>query len=319
MILVTGATGASGAAVIREFARRGLAVRALVRNPAKLAALLAPERAERASAVRVVRGDMAEPDSLGDALAGVEKVLMISTANEALVRTQTTFIDVARRAGVRHLVKFSGRGCSLDSAFRFARMHGQVEQYLEGSGLAWTMLRPSQFMHVYFREIPTILRDGLIALPMADARLAPVDVEDIARIAVAVLVGDGHENQRYDITGPEALTMNDVAATLSAAIGLPVRYVDVDPAEKHRQLLAAGIPAYFADAMNELFAERRRNLDESRVELSTHERFGVAPTTLADFARRHAAVFRGAAAPDHLWAAGWQSTKADRGFRGVIS
>jgi uncharacterized protein YbjT (DUF2867 family) len=193
-------------------------------------------------------------------------------------------------------------------------MHAQIEQYLERSGLAWTMLRPSQFMYVYFREIPTILRDGVIALPMADARLAPVDVEDIAKIAVAVLVGNGHENQRYEITGPEALTMNEVAETLSAAIELTARYVDIDPARKHQQLLAAGIPAYFADALDELFAERRRNLDESRVALDTHELFGVAPTTLADFARRNAAVFRGDAAPDHLWASGWQ-----RGLGEVVS
>lgn len=300
VILVTGSTGASGAAVVREFARRGLAVRALVRH--------VPERSEgeRPSTVEVVRGDMAEPDTLGAALEGVEKVLMISSANRLLTRTQCTFIDAAQRAGVRHIVKFSGCGCWPESGFRFARMHAQVEQHLRRSGLAWTMLRPSQFMHVYFREAPAIARDGVLALPMADARLAPVDVDDIAKIAVEVLRGEGHEGRRYEITGPEALTMDEVAETISAAIGVPVRYSDVDPAAKHRSLVEAGIPDYFADAMDELFAERRRNLDESRVELSTHARFGVSPTTLFAFARRHAAVLRGEAAPEHLWASGWR-------------
>jgi hypothetical protein len=101
--------------------------------------------------------------------------------------------------------------------------------------------------------------------------------------------------------------MDEVAETISAAIGLPVRYVDIDAAAKRRSLLEAGIPSYFADAMDELFAERRKNLDESRVDLSTHARFEVAPTTLFAFARRHAAVLRAEATPEHLWASGWQS------------
>lgn len=300
MILVTGATGASGAAVIGEFTRRGLPVRALVRDKSKVTG-------EQASTVQVVQGDMADPASLEPALEGVEKVLLISSANQDLVATQTAFIDTAKQSGVRHVVKFSGRGCWPDSDFRFARMHAQIEEYLEGSGMEWTMLRPSQFMHVYFREVPTIVRDGVLGLPMGDARLAPIDVEDIAKIAVAVLHSEGHEHRRYEITGPEALTMPEVAAVISAATGLPVRYVDIDPDEKHRELLRAGIPPYFADAMDELFAVRRRNQDESHVDLSTHERFDVSPTTLAAFARRHAAVFRNEAGPDHLWASGWQS------------
>jgi uncharacterized protein YbjT (DUF2867 family) len=114
MILVTGATGANGTAVIRELASRGLAARALVHDASKSAELVA---SEWASAVHVVRGDMADADSLGPVLEGMEKVLMISTANEAMLRTQTTFIDAAKQAGVRHVVKFSGRGCWPDSAW----------------------------------------------------------------------------------------------------------------------------------------------------------------------------------------------------------
>lgn len=301
MILVTGSAGASGSAVVGEFVRRGLPVRALVRHAPTWA------ETEQPASVELVRGDMAEPDTLGAAFEGVDKVLMISSADQSLTPTQCTFIDAAQRAGVRHIVKFSGCGCWLDSGFRFARMHAEVERHLERCGLAWTMLRPSQFMHVYFREAPSIARDGVLALPMANARLAPVDVQDIAKIAVEVLLGEGHEDRRYEITGPEALTMDEVAETISAAIGVPVRYVDIDPAAKHRSLLEAGIPSYFADAMDELFAERRKNGDESRVDLSTHARFKVDPTTLFAFARRHAAVLRGEVTPEHMWASGWRS------------
>ncbi|WP_051342424.1 SDR family oxidoreductase [Pseudonocardia spinosispora] len=297
-ILVTGAAGASGAAIIREFSRRELPVRALVRNP-----VAAPSTGN----VEVVTGDMSRPDTLGEALDGVEKVLMISTANQSLVQTQCTFIDAAVRAGVRHIVKFSGRCCWSHSRFRFARMHAEIERHLERSGVEWTMLRPGQFMHVYFREVPTINRDGVLGLPLAKARLAPVDIEDIAKIAVEVLHGAGHGGRRYEITGPDSLGMTEVAAILTEVLGAPVRYEDVDPQVKRRTLEAQGIPGFLLDGLDELFEERRiGDGEEGRVDLSTHERFGVTPTSFADFARRNAEVFAGRAAPSHLWASGWR-------------
>jgi uncharacterized protein YbjT (DUF2867 family) len=301
MILVTGATGASGSAVIREFVRRELPVRALVRDPAKLPAGTLP------SSVQVVSGDMREPDTLVEALDGVHRVLMISSADRNLVETQCRFVDAAQRAGVSHIVKFSGRGCYPDSEFRFARMHGEIERYLERSGLAWTHLRPSQFMHVYFREIPTILGEGALRLPMADARLAPIDVADIAEVAVAVLHGDGHEGKRYEMTGPEALTMTEVAETISSVIGTPVRYVDISPERKSAELREAGLAPFFVEAMDELFRLRRRNLDEARVELGTHERFGLTPTRFEEFVRRNAEVFLGEATRRAHWATGWRT------------
>jgi uncharacterized protein YbjT (DUF2867 family) len=302
MILVTGATGLNGSAVIRAFVDSGLPVRALVRDVGKAAALGIPPTVE------VVEGDMAKPETLNPAFDGVQRVLMISGADQNLVATQCTFIDAAKRAGVQHIVKFSGRGCWNDSGFRFARMHADVERYLEGSGLAWTHIRPSQFMQVYFREVPTILSEGAIKLPLGNAKLAPVAVDDIAQVAVALLHGSGHEGKRYEMTGPEALTMSEIAARIASVTDRPVRYVDIDPAEKRQTLLAAGIPAFFADAMDELFAERRAGGEESRVDLSTHREFGIRPTRFAEFAVRHAEVFRGQRATNHLWASGWQTT-----------
>jgi uncharacterized protein YbjT (DUF2867 family) len=300
MILVTGATGESGAAVVGEFVRRGLPVRALVRDRAKVGA-------DVPSNVEVVEGDLAKSETLGEALAGVEKVLLISTADPGLVQTQSSFIDSAKKAGVRHIVKFSGMGCWRDAEFRFARMHAEVEDYLEQSGLAWTHLRPSTFMSDYFREVPTISADGVLALPMGDARIAPVDTKDIAKVAVSLLHSEGHEAKRYEMTGPEALTVNEVAAAISAAIGKPVRYVDIDPDQKSRAMLDAGVPAYFTDAMDELFSQRRKGADESRVSLSTHQSFDVSPTKFAEFAHRHANVFRGKEAVSSVSKSGWRS------------
>ncbi len=98
------------------------------------------------------------------------------------------------------------------------------------------------------------------------------------------------------MTGPEALTMTEIAERISRAIGKTVRYVNVTLEEKRRALLAAGIPPERADALDELFSERRKH-PASRVYLGTHEAFGIQPTTFAEFARRNAAVFYGESAP----------------------
>lgn len=299
MLLVTGTTGLSGSAVVRELAREGVAVRALVRDLAKA------RRAQVPSTVELVEGDMLRPDTLGPALDGVRRALLISTANERLVETQTTFIDAAKRAGVEHVVKFSGRATDVPSGFRFARMHAEIEEYLRSSGMRWTMLRPSAFMQVYFREVPSMTGDGVLNLPMGDASIAPVDIADIAKVASALLQGKGEAGRRYEMSGPESLTMDQVAETVSSVIGRPVRYVAADPAAKREALLKAGLSPFFADALDELFAERRRGGDEAVVDLSTHEAFGVRPTTFAEFVRKHEAVFRGEAQPSNLWAAGW--------------
>ncbi len=286
MILVTGANGLSGPLVIREFVRQGYPVKALVRNRAKAQAL------EALSGVELVEGDMLRPNTLTEALSGVERVLLISSPDQQMVETQCTFIDAAKKAGVRHIVKFSGLNTAFDSPFLFGRMHAEIERYLENSGVAWTHLRPSQFMQVYLREVPTIVAESAFYLPLEDAKLAPVDIEDIAKVAFILLHTQGHEGKIYDMTGPEALDMTEVAEQISLAIGKTIQYVNIPQAERRQKLLAAGTPSYFADALD-VQAELRRQGAEAAVHLETHTALKVRPTTFAEFAHRNAAAFRG--------------------------
>jgi uncharacterized protein YbjT (DUF2867 family) len=179
MILVTGAAGLSGSAVVREFSRNGVPVRALVRDRSKAGALA------RLPHVELVEGDMGRAETLGPVLAGIDRVLLISRADPQMHETQCGFVDACTAAGVGHVVKLSGKesGIGFDAnGFRFTRMHEEIERHLEDSGLGWTHLRPSQFMHVYLREAPAIAAKGALLLPLEDVRLAPVDIEDIARI-----------------------------------------------------------------------------------------------------------------------------------------
>jgi uncharacterized protein YbjT (DUF2867 family) len=291
MILVTGATGLNGKSIVREFARQNHEVRALVRDSARASAAGLDELA----GVEPIEGDMRRPETLGAALDGVDRVLMISTAAEDMTETQCRFIDACKQAGVAHVVKFSGAESNIGydaTKFRFTRMHEETERYLEGAGMAWTHLRPSQFMQVYLRDAPAIAAEGAFTLALGDTELSPVDVEDIAKVAFRLLRDGGHEGESLDMTGPEALTMSDVAERISQAIGKPVRYVDVSPEVRRRNLLASGISPGFADALDEQLAERLRR-PKSRVHLATHEMFGVRATPFIEFARRHAAMFGG--------------------------
>lgn len=288
MILVTGAAGLSGNAIIHEFARQQMPVRALVRDRARA------QTFELLPMVEVMEGDMLRPETLKAALKGVERVLLISTANQQFVETQCTFIDAAKSAGVRHIVKFSGTESGVgfnQRHFRFTRMHEDIERYLEQSGLAWTHLRPSQFMQVYLREAPTIIAQDAFFLPMENARLSPIDVQDIAKIACAVLRnGEKHEGKSYEMTGPESLTMAEIAERISQVAGRTIRYVNVTPAERRQIMLARGVSTYFADALDEQVSERLK-CAESRICLDAHRALDIAPTTFAEFARRHAAMF----------------------------
>jgi uncharacterized protein YbjT (DUF2867 family) len=289
MILVTGAAGLSGSAIVKEFSLNRVAVRALVRDDTRAGGLA------RLPSVEVLVGDMARPETLGPALEGVDRAMLISSATPTMADTQVAFIDACKAMGVASVVKFSGResGVGFDpAAFPFTRMHEEIEDYLESSGLAWTHLRPSQFMQVYLRAAPTIAEKGLLPLPHENITLSPVDIIDVAKIAFKVLTRPRHENVSLDITGPQALSMAEIAEIIGKAINKPVRYQSINPEAHRRGMEAAGLPAFMVDALSKQAAERRRH-PESHVDLEAYKTFGIEPTRFDQFAKRHAVQFGG--------------------------
>jgi uncharacterized protein YbjT (DUF2867 family) len=153
-------------------------------------------------------------------------------------------------------------------------MHGEAELRLEQSGMAFTHLRAGEFMPAYFRQAPSIAATSSFMLPMEDARIASIDVGDLADVAAL------------------ALTMSEVAEKLSSAIGRPVRYVNVRPEEHRAANLSRGMPPYLADGLVELYAERR-NGKEGTVFPDTETLLGRRPVSFGEFAQRNAAAFRG--------------------------
>jgi uncharacterized protein YbjT (DUF2867 family) len=290
MILLTGATGAAGSLIANEFVRERVPVRVLVRNRVKAAEL------EKVPTVEIVEGDMSKRSTLGPALDGVERVLMISAPVMDMVETQSAFIDASKAAGVRHVIKFSGLDARPDTTFPFGIMHKEIEEYLEKSGLAWTQLRPTGFMQEYLRETPSIIQDGTFYLALGDTKLNPIDLADVAKVGFLLLRDGGHEGARLHMTGPEALTMTEMADRISRAVGKTVRYVAVSPIQRRKALLAHGVPLEIADALDKQVEERLTGGVESQVDLSTHQLFNVKPTTFLEFAQRNAAGFGAVAA-----------------------
>jgi len=279
MILVTGAAGMSGEMIIRELSDQGVPVKALVRDPSRVPAF-------DKDLVEVFVGDMARRETLGEALAGVDTALMISSASEEMLETQCAFVDACSAAGVRYVVKYSGTELGFRrERFRFARMHAEIEEYLEQSGLAWTNFRPSGFMQIFMREMPGIARTGELRLAAEDITLASVDARDVARIAARIVTSSDQEGRTWVITGPEALSMDEIAGKFGEALGRPVRYVPISPEERRQDLLAAGLPPYFVDGLIEQVMARLE-APRAKVDLTAHDRFGVRPTTFSEFLAR---------------------------------
>lgn len=240
MILVTGATGQIGGAVLGHLAGAP-GVRALVREPADL------------GGIELVIGSFDDAGSLAAALDGVETVFLTGRDNPDQVEQHARVLDVAEAAGVRHVVKLSAIGARADSAVALLRWHHAVEQRLRASAIAWTFLRPHLFMQNLLRFAGDVAERGTISAPMGGGRYPLVDTRDVAAAAAAVLREPArHEGRTYTLTGPAALSYQEVAAAIGELVGRPVGYDAVAPEAYRACLQDAGIPAWRAGDLAEI-------------------------------------------------------------------
>lgn len=223
MILLTGATGRVGRAAASALLNAGLSFRVLVRDPAKLT--LTDSRIE------VVTGDLGEAQSVQRALEGIERALIVmgNHPDQAVIERQ--FATLAREAGVAHVVKISSMEASADASAVLPRNHYETEQHIAASGMDWTFLRPNFYMQNMLMYAESIKSTGSFALPLGAAVTAMVDTEDVGDVAAAVLSGDGHAGQIYELTGPDRMTFHDVARRLGGVIGQSVCYREQAPEE----------------------------------------------------------------------------------------
>jgi uncharacterized protein YbjT (DUF2867 family) len=273
MILVTGATGTIGSEVVGQLSALDERPRAFVRDRDKARRLLGEQ-------VEQVVGDLDRPETIETALAGVDRLFLLTTQSDRQPHWERTVIAAAAGAGVAHVVKLSVFRADEQSPLRFARQHRQAERALEQSGLAWTMVRPVFLM----QNLRAMVRDSAIYTAAGDGRVAMIDARDIAAVAVAALTTHGHEGKIYTLTGPEPLTFDDVAGELSQESGKQIRHVRVSVDDVRTAVESAGVAAWFADDMARLHAMLAAGY-EDLVTDDVRAVTGSAPRTLAQFVR----------------------------------
>jgi uncharacterized protein YbjT (DUF2867 family) len=259
-------------------------VRALVRSAEKASTLAGP-------GVETVIGDLEQPGSLKAALDGVTRALLISPLNPRQVEWQGNFVEAARCAGGVHIVKLSGLGTAFDSPLRSGRWHAQTERHIADAGLPFTYLQPPFFMQNLLRSAAAIAAQGMLVASMQAGKIAMVDARDVAAVAVAALTSDGHKGKTYTITGPEALSFQEVAQALAAATGRLVTYQDVPLATVRQELVAKDLPAWLVEVRME-FATALRDGYAAAVTDTVQAVTGQPARTFDAFAREHAALFR---------------------------
>ena len=283
MILITGATGTVGSEVVKRLSAQGIRVRAVTRNPRKAAA-------NRLAHIEFVAGDFDDSHSLRRACSGVDRAFLLSDSTDHAERQQIAFANVARKCGVKHIVKLSQLHADAKSPGRFLRYHASVEAAIQAFGLSYTFLRPNLYMQGLLNFRQSITQQSAFFAAAGEARISAVDVRDLAAVAVAALTTSLHDNKTYSLTGPEALTFTRMARQLSKAIGRPITFTDVPPATMRAALIDLGMPAWQADGLLEEFEMYRRG-EAAGVEPGVQEALGRAPRSFAEFARDYAPQF----------------------------
>jgi uncharacterized protein YbjT (DUF2867 family) len=241
-VLVTGATGNTGSGLIPALRKAGVQVRAFVRDESKARPL------EDVGA-EIVVGDLDEPETIKPAVEGVDKIYLLTWNGPSQEQQALNVIDQAQKAGNPHIVRHSMWG---PEKSRIIQQGYRVEQAVMSCGLPWTLLKPTFFMQNTMLAAQTIASDGVIYWDLGAGKLAMIDIRDIIEVAVAVLTGEGHEGQSYILTGPEAISFQQVASTFSKVLGKDVKYVGVPGEASIESMVNMGFPEWIARGYAEL-------------------------------------------------------------------
>jgi len=277
-ILITGSTGVVGQNAVRSLAAKpGVTVRAAFHTH--------PPEAERDN-VQPVPVDYDKPETVRAAAADVDAVFLITPPVPGQGALACRMVDVLKGAGVPRMVRLSVIGADRPDAKFFLREHAEAESHIAASGIPCTLLRPGSFMSnflSFFRPDP----QGNMRMPLGNSGCSYIDPRDIGDVAAEVLTNDGHIGKAYTLTGPEAITMSQVAAAISDVSGRPIRYIDT-PEEAVRQgMLAHGVPPPMVEGIMDLFADQKAG-KVSLVTGAVQELTSRPARSFAEFARDYA-------------------------------
>ena len=192
-VLLTGATGTIGRDLAKILSENAVPIRAGVRDQAKA-------RKQFGADIALATFDFEDAASFPGALKGVENVFLLPPLMPNQVEVTNAFVDAAKRAGVRHIVKLSAIGADASPPYTFGKWHAANEQHIRESGLAFTFLRPNSFMQNFITYFPP--RDGTIYLPWGNGKASFVDARDIAAVAAEALTSDGARRKNLHANRP---------------------------------------------------------------------------------------------------------------------
>jgi uncharacterized protein YbjT (DUF2867 family) len=239
-VLVVGGTGNVGVHLVSALVGGGHRVRVLARDPEKAAERLG-------SKIEVVSGDLSNPASLAMALRGVEIASLTTSPGPLLGAQEINFIEAARAAKVRRLVKLSGFGIEFAND-QIHLAHAASEKALRASGIPFVVLRPVVYMSNLFFEQANI-RTGKLPSLFGDGRVNFVDPQDVAEVTARVLFDESHEGATLEFGGPEGLSYDDLAAAFTRVLGRRIEHVRLDEATFSRGALESGLPDFVVESI----------------------------------------------------------------------
>ncbi|MER0241373.1 NAD(P)H-binding protein [Streptomyces sp. HSW2009] len=278
MILVTAATGNIGTDLLAQLRASGVGpVRALTRDAT---------RAAFPAGVTAVEGSLTDPVSWAAALAGVRALFLVPHLGP-----DADLLRAAREAGVAHTVLVSSITVQTHPRLAPAAAHRQVEEYLKGSGMGWTILRPTQFASNTYQWADSIRADATVSAPYADTALPTIDPADIASVARAALTDPSrHHGHTYALTGPAPVSPRHQVAPNAAARAREVGFTEISREVAHARL-APVYGAEFADAVLDVTGGDVTP-ELLRVRDTVEQVTGVPARTFEQWATEHVAAFR---------------------------
>lgn len=287
MILITGANGTVGSAVLAAVAQRGQNLRAMYRSK--------EDAAKAPAGTEAVVADFADRASLAAALRNVESVYLVCSPIPQLVGLEGNAIEACASAGVHRVVLNSAMGAA-DYPKSFPSWHRKVEDKLVATKMAYCILRPNSFhQNVLAYYAPSIRAQGAFYSGMGNAHVSFIDVRDIAAVAAKALQGGDHDGNVYELNGPDAVTYKNLAERISRQAGVAAQYVDIPLDAQRKAMFDQGMPEWQVTALLDLQAYYTDGKGGS-IDGLLQRLLGREPITLDHFLRENAAEFRGQAA-----------------------
>lgn len=271
-LAVTGASGHLGGTVARGLAARDVPLRLVVRSVS---------RAPRIRGAEIVEAEYRDRAAVRAALDGVTTLFMVSASESAdRVDEHRAFVDAAAAAGVEHVVYTSFFGASPDSVFTLGRDHYATEEHIRSSGMQFTFLRDNFYLD-FLPELAGL--DGVIRGPAGTGRVSAVTRDDIAACVIEVLLHpDAHRGVTYELTGSEALSLDEVAATVTQKTGRAVVFQNETLDEAYASRAVYDAPRWQLDAWVSTYRAFAAG-EQQRITSDVHRLIGRDPMTLAEY------------------------------------